>query len=139
MSRYTMIEPRLTDLKNYCKEGHEASNSVGADTGNDNSDVNNSSTNSFFCDEVVEKGGTHTMKDTIESRFDVLLKERGWAWAHAYNKLGWDKSYASIVRRGITIPPLWLRIKVAKVFDIDSTVIWRAEDIISMERWEIEK
>ena len=78
----------------------------------------------------VEKGFT----PTVESCFDVLLKERGWSWADAYNQIGLHKSQASLIRRGIIIPPLWLRIKIAKIFGVDTSVIWRTPNIISADK-----
>lgn len=83
----------------------------------------------------VEKG----FVPTVESCFDVLLKERGWTWADAYNKIDLHKSHASLIRRGLVIPPLWLRIKIAKVFDVDTSVIWRTPIVISADQMEENK
>ncbi len=87
----------------------------------------------FFLVEGVEK----CIKKPIEQRFDVLLKERGIKWADAYNEIGLNKSYASKIRRGLIIPPLWLRIKIAQFFKVDTSVIWREAELISA--YEIKK
>jgi len=81
----------------------------------------------FFLADGVEKG----IQKPIEQRFDVLLKERGIKWAEAYNEIGLNKSYASKIRRGLIIPPLWMRIKIAQFFKVDTSVIWREAELIS--------
>lgn len=87
----------------------------------------------FFLTEAVEKG----VKGLIEQRFDVLLKERGIKWADAYNEIGLNKSYASKIRRGLVIPPVWMRIKIAQFFKVDTSVIWREPELISA--FEVQK
>lgn len=88
----------------------------------------------FFLHEGVVKGGrTHT-----ENAFETLIlrnREKPFTW---YQKLGLDKSYGSRIRRGLIIPPLWLRIKIAHHFNTDSSTIWRIEDLLKIEN-EIEK
>ena len=82
---------------------------------------------SFFLVREVEKSG----HKGIEKTFEALLLERGLSWSQAYNseELRFDKSYASKVRRGIIIPPLWQQIKIARFFKIDSTVIWNSKNM----------
>ncbi len=81
----------------------------------------------FFLEGGVGKGG----RDSIEIRFKAVLEALREKWADVYNELGWDKSWASKVRRGLVIPPEWQRIQLAKRLKIDSTVIWKVQDIIS--------
>jgi len=104
----------------------EELNNLKPNTEGKNEGTNNTSQN-FFLAEGVEKG----IQKPIEHRFDVLLKERGIKWADAYNEIGLNKSYASKIRRGLIIPPLWMRIKIAQFFKVDTSVIWREPEIIS--------
>lgn len=71
--------------------------------------------------------------DTIRFRIETLLRERGKQWADIYNhdSLRWHVSFASRVLNGIIIPPLWQRVALAKVFEVDSSVIWSEAEIIT--------
>ena len=85
----------------------------------------------FFCEGQVEKGG-YTL---IEIRFQTLINancESPFDW---YKDLGLDKSYASKVRRGLIIPPKWMRIKIAGYFKTDSMTIWPTPTIVSADRY----
>lgn len=93
-------------------------------------EISNESHSSFFYAEGVAKGILHP----IAQRFDVLLKERGLKWADAYHEVGLNKGYASKIRRGLIIPPLWLRIKIAQFFKVDTSVIWRIPEIQSADK-----
>jgi len=79
----------------------------------------------FFLNEGVGKSG----REYIENAFEILILrkcDRPFDW---YKKLDLDKSDASKIRRGLIIPPLWLRLKIAQYFEVDSTAIWRFEDL----------
>jgi hypothetical protein len=81
--------------------------------------------NSFFCDDEVENSGYKP----IEIRFEALINsncQKPFDW---YKNLNLDKSYASKVRRGLIIPPRWLRIKIAHYFKTDSATIWAISDL----------
>ena len=85
----------------------------------------------FFLNEEVEKGCDDYEEQSykeIEIRFETLINancERPFDW---YKDLELDKSYASRVRRGLIIPPKWLRIKIAQYFKTDSATIWTISD-----------
>jgi len=81
--------------------------------------------NAFFIAEAVGE----SWREPIEIRFDALLKERGLKWVEIYKPLGIDKADASRIRRGLVIPSLTLRIKIAKAFGVDTSVIWKPSDI----------
>jgi hypothetical protein len=74
----------------------------------------------------MHNGVEKSRGDTIEKRFETLLLERGLKWSDCYNSEGLrlDKSYASKIRRGVITPPRWLKIKIAKFFGVDTSVIW---------------
>lgn len=81
----------------------------------------------FFLDEGVGKSGS----DTIKTRFETLIehnREKPFDW---YKELGLDKSDASKIRRGLIIPPEWLRIKIANHFKTDSSTLWKVHEIVS--------
>ncbi len=65
----------------------------------------------------------------IEIRFQTLINASCEAPFDWYKDLGLDKSYASKIRRGLIIPPVWLRIKIAQYFKTDSSTIWRIQDL----------
>lgn len=91
-----------------------------------NGQMSNSSDNSFFMEEGVENGGSKL----IEIKFETLTNakcKRPFDW---YKDLELDKSYASKIRRGIIIPPKWLRIKIAQYFGVDSLTIWNYSEKI---------
>lgn len=71
---------------------------------------------------------------TIRQRIDVILLERGKTWADIYNILGWNRSFASIIRNGKLIPPNWQRVALAKELGVDSSVIWDIPIIQSADK-----
>jgi len=79
----------------------------------------------FFLNKEVGKGGGRH----IENAFEILILrkyDKPFDW---YKQLDLDKSDASKIRRGLIIPPLWLRLKIAQYFGVDSSAIWRFEDV----------
>jgi len=84
---------------------------------------------SFLWDNEVVKSGYYP----IEVRFNTLIHSKGDAPFDWYKDLELDKSNASKIRRGLIIPPEWMRIKIAKYFDTDSSTIWKIPEIISAE------
>lgn len=89
----------------------------------------NSSGKTFFCNEEVGNGCDNPSYKPIEIRFETLINancEKPFDW---YKELGLDKSTASRIRRGLIIPPKWLRIKIAQYFKTDSATIWTNSDL----------
>lgn len=87
----------------------------------------------FFSPEVVG----NRWRDNIEARFDALIesrREKPWDW---YKFLGIDKADASRIKRGLVIPPEWLRIRIAGYFKIDTSVIWKIPELISADKLEV--
>jgi len=81
----------------------------------------------FFIAEAVGKRG----REYIETTIGVLILKKGdrpYEW-YQDRSISIDKSNASKIRRGLEIPPLWLRLKIAAYFGVDSTLIWRFEDL----------
>lgn len=84
------------------------------------SQPNQSQKQPIFLAETVVKGG----RNHVRIAFDTLIfqkRERPFDW---YKNLGLDKSQASKIRRGVIVPPRWLRIKIADYFKVDSSTIW---------------
>lgn len=100
---------RNEDIKTFCMSEKQTKS---------NSNVHKD-TETIFLDTGVGKGYT-----TIKQRIDQRLLELGRKWADVYNILGMNKADASRIRNGITIPPKWKRIQIAKALGIDSSVIW---------------
>ena len=83
----------------------------------------------FSFNAKVGNGGESPSYKPIEDAFNTLILkncDKPWDW---YKSLDIDKSDASKIRRGLLIPPLWLRIKISQYFKIDSTAIWKIEDL----------
>lgn len=89
----------------------------------------NSTQSDFFLIEGVEK----RFSSDVRVRIETLLAERGLKWSEVYQKLGWHKTFASKVFNGRYIPPLWQRVALSKVLEIDSSVIWQVPPIQSAE------
>ena len=90
--------------------------------------------NSFFIVQSVVKGG----RKHIEITFDTLIfqkTEKPFDW---YKHLRLDKSLASKIRRGVIIPPKWLRIKIADYFSVDTTAIWYSQEMILTDKYDKE-
>lgn len=88
--------------------------------------MENSEGKPFFVAQSVEKGG----RKHIEISFDTLIlqrREKPFDW---YKHLDLDKSIASKIRRGVIIPPKWLRIKISNYFDVDTSAIWFAQEML---------
>jgi len=89
----------------------------------------NSSQEPFFCTEEVDRGCTTPSYRPIEIRFETLILrncEKPWDW---YKALKYDKGWASRIRRGLVIPKLEDRIKIAQYFKTDSATIWANSDL----------
>lgn len=83
------------------------------------------SSDSFFYEEAVDEG----CYEPIKIRFEVLIMrncEKPYDW---YKNLGYDKGWASRVKRGLLIPKREDRIKIAQYFKTDSSTIWRNDDL----------
>ncbi len=83
----------------------------------------------IFLNNTVDKGG----REHIEITFDTLIlqrREKPFDW---YKNLDLDKSIASKIRRGIIIPPRWLRIKISDYFNVDSSTIWYSQEMLIID------
>lgn len=87
--------------------------------------MSNSKDSSFFCNEGVEMGCRNPLKE----RFGVLLDSKKIIQQRLADDLSLDKAYISRIVNGIEIPPHHLRIKIASYFGVDSSTIWRYEDL----------
>jgi len=97
----------------------------------DNSfNTNNSSEDPFFCDNRV----VNSCYEPIRIRFEALINSKCEAPYDWYKDLGLDKGNASKIRRGLVIPPEYLRIKIAHYFEVDSSTIWKVKDLIKFEQ-----
>ncbi len=86
----------------------------------------------FFIAQSVEKGG----RRHIEITFDTLIfqkREKPFDW-YQDETLKLDKSIASKIRRGVIIPPRWLRIKISNYFDVDTSAIWYSQEMLLADR-----
>ena len=91
----------------------------------DSTEIDNSTLEPFFCGERVELG----CYPPITERFKVLLDSKKIIQQRLADALGFDKAYISRIIHGIEIPPHHVRIKIASYFGVDSSTIWRVEDL----------
>jgi len=89
----------------------------------------------FFLNKGVGKSG----REYIENAFEILILKKCDKPFDWYKQLDLDKSDASKIRRGLIIPPLWLRLKIAQYFEVDSTAIWRFENYVETIKADLEK
>lgn len=88
---------------------------------------------------VVEGAVKKSYPDSVEARLMTICESRGEKWSEVYKDLGWSKSFASIVRRGLLIPPEWQRIILAKRLEVDTSVIWKIPEIVSADKVKEDK
>ena len=86
---------------------------------------NNKTGKPFFLDVGVEKGCHNHLKII----FDTLLLQKKCIQQDLADSLGVDKSFVSRIVNGIEIPNLKIRLKIAMFFGVDSSLIWRYEDL----------
>lgn len=65
----------------------------------------------------------------IKIRIQTILAERGEKWPSVYQEMGWSKAHASRVLNGLRMPPLSQRVKMAKILNVDTSVIWSQESL----------
>ena len=84
-----------------------------------------SSLNTFFCDKPVVKG----CYEPIYIIFQTLLLSKHWKQQDLADSVGIDKSVISRICHGLYVPVLDLRLKIAKSLGVDSSLIWRYQDL----------
>jgi len=85
----------------------------------------NSKSDNFFLPTEVDMG----CFKPIHERFKVLLDTKKLIQQNVADSLGIDKAYISRIFNGIEVPPHHLRLKIAGFFGVDSSTIWRVEDL----------
>jgi len=61
---------------------------------------------------------------SIKDRFDTLLLAKGLRQRDLVNLTGFDKADICRIVNGKIIPPLIWKLKIAKILDVDTSVIW---------------
>ncbi len=79
----------------------------------------------IFSEEEVEK----SCYKPIKERFKVLLDTKKIIQQNLADALGIDKAYISRIVNGLEVPPHHLRLKISSYFSVDSSTIWRVEDL----------
>ena len=85
----------------------------------------NSSLKDFFYEKEVAGGCYRPIREI----FDTLLLSKQWTQSDLAKEVFVDKSVISRVCNGIHIPTLELRLKIAKALGVDSSLIWRYQDL----------
>lgn len=65
----------------------------------------------------------------ISERFKTLLLERNLKQQNLADGISYDKANISRIVNGLYIPDLDMRLKIAKFFGVDSSLIWRTKDL----------
>jgi len=79
----------------------------------------------FFCNQGV----AISCFKPIKERFQVLLDKYRKIQQNVADDLNLDKAYISRIFNGVQIPPHHVKLKIAAYFEVDTSVIWRTEDI----------
>lgn len=82
----------------------------------------------FFCNGGVVDSCSELI-NPISETFKTLLLERGLKQQDLADGISYDKANISRIVNGLYIPDLDMRLKIAKFFGVDSSVIWRTKDI----------
>lgn len=81
------------------------------------------------------RGVERSWKEELHTIFETLFLEKKCLQQDLADYLGIDKSYISRMVWGKEFPPLRLRLKIAKFFDLDSCLIWRVPKIYTADKW----
>ena len=97
------------------------------------SDVDSLEGKPFFCDDTVDL----SCKDegyNISQIFQTLFLQKGTIQQDLADEMCLDKAYISRIVNAIEIPPLHLRLKIARYFKTDSSLIWRVCDLPNIRK-----
>lgn len=75
----------------------------------------------------------------IRAKIDALLESQGKQWSRVYGSLGISKSHASYIRNGIIIPPISLRVAIARLLNSDTSAIWTEDILLKHYQENLEK
>lgn len=100
-------------------------NYLNASNGENTSKLSDIKNGSFFCKDGVDRGCDNPLKII----FDTLLLQKKSKQQELADFCSVDKAYISRVVHGLQIPPLQMRLKISSFFRVDSSLIWRYQDI----------
>lgn len=90
-----------------------------------NANTEQSKEENFFLDNEVVEG----CYEPIHIIFKTLLMTKNWKQQDLADAVGIDKANISRICHGLYIPTLDLRLKIAKALEVDSSIIWRYQDL----------
>ncbi len=90
----------------------------------------NSEGEHFFLDVGVESG----CENPLRIIFDTLLLQKKCSQQDLADSLGFDKAFISRICNGKEIPVLKTRLKIAEFFGVDSSLIWRYQDLLYIKK-----
>lgn len=83
---------------------------------------------SFFCPEGVENSCDGD-SNPLSATFQTLFLERAKIQQNLADDLNLDKAYISRICNGKEVPPLRIRLAIARWFNTDSSLIWRSSNL----------
>lgn len=93
--------------------------------GEEKEEIQDNSSENFF----LNKDVVSSCFKPIKIIFETLLLQKKCKQQDLADFLGIDKANVSRIVNGLYIPDLSLRLKIAGFFGVDSSLIWRNEDI----------
>lgn len=84
--------------------------------------------NTFFCQEGVNKRLPEHKDVGLKNRLRALILERGMSEPIFFNKLGITRQYWYRLSWGIIDCPKYLKIRIAKLLNVDTLVVWGVEE-----------
>jgi len=78
---------------------------------------------------IIEEDVESSCYKPIRERFKVLLDMKNVIQQNMADALSIDKAYVSRIVNGLELPPHHLRLKISSYFRVDSSTIWRVEDL----------
>jgi DNA-binding XRE family transcriptional regulator len=88
-----------------------------------NEELSNSSEKSFSCKEGVKESKNRLLKE----RLQTLIRNKGWSNHEFYSRVGITRQHYYFLSWGLWNPPLDVKIKISRVLEVDSALIWREE------------
>lgn len=90
----------------------------------ENATLKDSSESSIFLNEPVKRGKDKALK----IRLDTLIKNAGLTQSEFYRELQISRQYWYFISWGLWDCPIEFKVKIARLLNTDSSVIWRTKE-----------
>jgi DNA-binding XRE family transcriptional regulator len=111
-------------MNNISKQNNILNVSNRADSGEEFTTPTHSPEKAFFSNESVKKQKNLALR----TRLQTLIKQKGWTNQEFYKISGVSRQYYYFISWGLWPCPLDIKLKIARVLEVDSRIIWRDEE-----------